>query len=59
MSLFRRSEPEPDKVPPDPNDPLVEKLWLTYPFGAESFGSRSIIRTIVFVVQEMKSRGMI
>lgn len=38
--------------------PLVEELRSSYPYGSEAFGMRSFIRLIVFVVSEMKARGL-
>ena len=54
---WRRSEPEP--LPVDPNDSIVNEIYNSYPYGSESFGLRAIIRAVVVTVLELKKRGMI
>ena len=61
MGWFGTKVVEPDNDPPpqDPNDPLVEHLYASYPYRNEAFGVRSLIRLIVWVVFEMKKRGFV
>jgi hypothetical protein len=48
-----------DPIPDDPNEFIVDEIHKNYPFGAEAFGLRSMIRLTVRVVLEMKKRGLI
>jgi hypothetical protein len=48
-----------EPIPRDPNDVVVDEIYGSYPFGAESIGMRSSIRRIVYVVLELKKRGLI
>lgn len=45
--------------PDDPNESLVDEIHRDYPFGAEAWGLRAMIRLVVRVVLEMKKRGLI
>lgn len=58
MNLFRKKVAAP-AVPQDPNGRVVEEIKRGYPYGAEAFGMRSIIRIAVYTVLEMKKRGLI
>lgn len=46
-------------IPVDPNEIIVDELRRDYPYGAEAFGVKSLLRVTVYVVLEMKRRGMI
>jgi hypothetical protein len=48
-----------EQIPADPHDATVEDLRKSYPYSDEAFGVRSMIRLTVYVVMEMKKRGLI
>lgn len=59
MSIFGSRKELAEPIPNDPNELLVDEIHLSYPYGAEAFGLRSMIRIVVRVVLEMKKRGML
>jgi len=59
MSLFASRGLAKEPIPPDENDVLVNEIRDGYPFGQEAVGLRAFIRVAVYVVLEMKKRGLI
>ena len=57
--IFARKRPEAEKLPTDPNDTMVQELRDSFPYGAAPFGVRSMIQLVVWVVFEMKKRGLV
>jgi hypothetical protein len=47
------------EVPFDPNWQVVDEIRASFPYGAEQFGLKSMIRLTVHTVLEMKKRGLI
>jgi hypothetical protein len=43
----------------DPYAAIIDEMRANYPYGAEAVGMRSFMRMIVWIVLEMKRRGMI
>lgn len=64
MGLFKRKAKvvqmaDDREVPYDPNWLVVDEIRASFPYGAEQFGLKSMIRMVVHTVLEMKKRGMI
>jgi hypothetical protein len=48
-----------EPLPADPQKDFIADAIESYPYGAEGFGTRSLIRIVVWTVMRMKERGLI